>query len=77
MGINGSEQKEHCRLACQVKVKQDLEIEVEPEVFSVQKWKAQIVLWATPFGTGRDRPPVGRLLARVVRHVSSTGLRSL
>ena len=32
-----------CRLACQVKVKQDMEIEVEPEVFSVQKWQCTVV----------------------------------
>ena len=31
-----------CRLACQVKVKQDMEIEVEPEVFSVQKWQCTV-----------------------------------
>jgi Na+-transporting NADH:ubiquinone oxidoreductase subunit F len=32
-----------CRLACQVKVKQDMEIEVEPEVFSVQKWQCTVI----------------------------------
>lgn len=32
-----------CRLACQVKVKQDMEIEVEPEIFSVQKWQCTVI----------------------------------
>ncbi len=36
--INRGEAREGCRLSCQVKVKQDMKIEVEPEVFSVQKW---------------------------------------
>ncbi|MCA9538218.1 MAG: NADH:ubiquinone reductase (Na(+)-transporting) subunit F, partial [Myxococcales bacterium] len=37
--INRGEAREGCRLSCQVKVKQDLEIEVEPEIFSVRKWE--------------------------------------
>ena len=30
------------RLACQVKVKQDMNIEVEPEVFDVRKWQCRV-----------------------------------
>lgn len=30
------------RLACQVKVKQDMEIELEPEIFSVRKWECTV-----------------------------------
>ena len=40
--INRGEAREGCRLSCQVKVKQDLEIEVEPEVFSVRKWQCKV-----------------------------------
>ncbi len=36
--ISRGEAREGCRLSCQVKVKQDMRIEVEPEVFSVKKW---------------------------------------
>jgi Na+-transporting NADH:ubiquinone oxidoreductase subunit F len=36
--ISRGEAREGCRLSCQVKVKQDMHIEVEPEIFSVQKW---------------------------------------
>jgi Na+-transporting NADH:ubiquinone oxidoreductase subunit F len=36
--ISRGEAREGCRLACQVKVKQDMKIEVEPEIFSVKKW---------------------------------------
>ncbi|MFT5431302.1 MAG: Na+-transporting NADH:ubiquinone oxidoreductase subunit F [Myxococcota bacterium] len=36
--ISRAEAKHGCRLSCQVKVKQDMEIEVEPEIFSVRKW---------------------------------------
>ncbi|MCA9714953.1 MAG: 2Fe-2S iron-sulfur cluster binding domain-containing protein, partial [Myxococcales bacterium] len=36
--ISPKEARHGCRLSCQVKVKQDMEIEVEPEVFSVKKW---------------------------------------
>lgn len=31
-----------CRLSCQVKVKQDMKIEVEPEIFSVRKWQCTV-----------------------------------
>ena len=36
------EQKDHWRLACQVKVKQDMHIEVEPELFGVRQWKCKV-----------------------------------
>jgi Na+-transporting NADH:ubiquinone oxidoreductase subunit F len=36
--INRGEAREGCRLSCQVKVKQDMEIEIEPEIFGVRKW---------------------------------------
>ncbi len=34
--------REHVRLSCQVAVKQDLEIEIPPEVFSVKKWECTV-----------------------------------
>lgn len=40
--ISRGEAREGCRLACQVKVKNDLEIEVEPEIFSVRKWNCTV-----------------------------------
>ena len=36
------EAREGCRLSCQVKVKGDMEIEVEPEIFSVKKWVCKV-----------------------------------
>ena len=39
--ISRGEAREGCRLSCQVKVKQDMHIEVEPEIFSVQKWSCK------------------------------------
>ena len=36
--ISRGEAREGCRLSCQVKVKQDMSIELEPEIFSVRKW---------------------------------------
>ncbi len=35
--------KDGCRLSCQVKVKQDMEIRVPDSVFSVQKWECEVV----------------------------------
>ncbi|CAA0091649.1 Na(+)-translocating NADH-quinone reductase subunit F [BD1-7 clade bacterium] len=35
--------REHFRLACQVAVKQDMKIEVEPEFFGVKKWDCEVV----------------------------------
>ncbi len=36
--ISRGEAREGARLSCQVKVKQDMKIEIEPEIFSVRKW---------------------------------------
>lgn len=41
--ITRSEAKEHWRLACQVKVKQDMKIRVPDEVFSIKKWECEVV----------------------------------
>ncbi len=41
--ISPGEAKRGCRLACQVKVKRDLRIELPAEVFSVAKWKCRVV----------------------------------
>jgi Na+-transporting NADH:ubiquinone oxidoreductase subunit F len=40
--ISRGEAREGCRLSCQVKVKQDMRIEVEPEIFSVRKWECTV-----------------------------------
>lgn len=40
--ITRGEAREGCRLSCQVKVKQDMRIEVEPEIFSVKKWDCTV-----------------------------------
>lgn len=40
--INRREAREGKRLACQVKVKQDMKIEVEPEIFNVRKWRCKV-----------------------------------
>ncbi|MBL4686745.1 MAG: NADH:ubiquinone reductase (Na(+)-transporting) subunit F, partial [Nannocystaceae bacterium] len=40
--INRGQAREGCRLSCQVKVKQSMKIEVEPEIFSVRKWKCTV-----------------------------------
>ena len=37
--ITRGEAREGCRLSCQVKLKGDVRIEVEPEIFSVRKWE--------------------------------------
>ncbi|MBT6013804.1 MAG: NADH:ubiquinone reductase (Na(+)-transporting) subunit F [Flavobacteriales bacterium] len=37
------EQQEGIRLACQLKVKENMEIEVEPEIFSIKKWECEVV----------------------------------
>jgi Na+-transporting NADH:ubiquinone oxidoreductase subunit F len=41
--ISPGEARRGCRLACQVKVKGDMKIEVAPEVFSVRKWTCRVV----------------------------------
>jgi Na+-transporting NADH:ubiquinone oxidoreductase subunit F len=40
--ISRGEARTGCRLACQVKVKNDMEIEIEPEVFGVRKWECTV-----------------------------------
>ncbi len=41
--INKREAKEGCRLACQVAVKNDMEIELPDEVFGIKKWECTVV----------------------------------
>lgn len=41
--INKRQAKSGCRLACQVAVKQDMVIEVEDEIFGVQKWECEVI----------------------------------
>jgi Na+-transporting NADH:ubiquinone oxidoreductase subunit F len=41
--INRGEARRGCRLACQVKVKRDMAIEIAPEVFSVRKWRCKVI----------------------------------
>jgi Na+-transporting NADH:ubiquinone oxidoreductase subunit F len=40
--ISRGEARRGVRLACQVKVKQDMKIEVEPEIFNVRKWQCRV-----------------------------------
>jgi len=40
--ISRGEARAGCRLSCQVKVKGDMHIEVEPEIFSVRKWTCKV-----------------------------------
>ncbi|MGK0361716.1 MAG: Na+-transporting NADH:ubiquinone oxidoreductase subunit F [Bradymonadia bacterium] len=40
--ISRGEAAEGCRLSCQVKVKGDMRIELEPEIFSVRKWECTV-----------------------------------
>jgi Na+-transporting NADH:ubiquinone oxidoreductase subunit F len=40
--ISRGEARHGCRLSCQVKVKTDMRIEVEPEIFSVRKWACKV-----------------------------------
>ena len=41
--ISKREAAEGCRLSCQVAVKQDMDIEVPPEVFETKKWKCKVL----------------------------------
>ena len=41
--INKKEAKEGCRLACQVAVKTDMELELEEEIFGVKKWQCEVI----------------------------------
>ncbi len=40
--ISRGEAKDHWRLSCQVKVKQDLKIHVPDEIFNIQKWECTV-----------------------------------
>src|SRR5687768_14424658 len=40
--ITRGEEREGCRLSCQLKVKSDIAIEVEPELFSIRKWECAV-----------------------------------
>jgi Na+-transporting NADH:ubiquinone oxidoreductase subunit F len=40
--ISRGEAREGCRLSCQVKVKQDMKIEIPPEIFSVRRWTCKV-----------------------------------
>jgi Na+-transporting NADH:ubiquinone oxidoreductase subunit F len=41
--IKRREQKDNWRLACQVKVKEDMVVEVPEEVFGIKKWECEVV----------------------------------
>ncbi len=41
--LSRSEQKNNVRLGCQVKVKQDMRIEIPEEIFGIKKWEATVV----------------------------------
>jgi Na+-transporting NADH:ubiquinone oxidoreductase subunit F len=41
--VNLAERKENVRLACQVKVKQDMKIHVPEEIFGIKKWECEVV----------------------------------
>ncbi|KZN48333.1 NADH:ubiquinone reductase (Na(+)-transporting) subunit F [Pseudoalteromonas luteoviolacea] len=41
--ITKGEAREGCRLACQVAVKTDMEIEVEDSIFGVKKWECKVI----------------------------------
>jgi len=40
--VNRGEAREGVRLSCQVKVKQDMKIEIDPEIFNVRKWTCRV-----------------------------------
>jgi len=41
--LSRTEQKEKVRLSCQVKVKQDMRIEIPEEIFGIKKWECEVV----------------------------------
>jgi Na+-transporting NADH:ubiquinone oxidoreductase subunit F len=41
--INRGDAKRGCRLACQVKVKRDMTVEIAPEIFDVRKWRCKVI----------------------------------
>ncbi|MCP4645426.1 MAG: NADH:ubiquinone reductase (Na(+)-transporting) subunit F [bacterium] len=40
--INRGEARQGVRLSCQVKIKEDMKIEIPPEIFDVRKWKCKV-----------------------------------
>ena len=40
--ISKGQEREGCRLSCQVKVKQDMEIELPAEIFEIRKWECSV-----------------------------------
>ncbi len=41
--LSRTEQKEKVRLSCQVKVKQDMRIQIPEEIFGIKKWECEVV----------------------------------
>lgn len=41
--LSRTEQKEQVRLSCQVKVKQDMRIQIPEEIFGIKKWECEVV----------------------------------
>jgi Na+-transporting NADH:ubiquinone oxidoreductase subunit F len=41
--LNRKQVQDHLRLACQVKVKEDMEIKIPDEVFGIKKWECEVV----------------------------------
>ena len=41
--LSRAEQQGHVRLACQVKVKQDMKIRVPEEIFGIKKWECEVI----------------------------------
>ncbi len=41
--LSRTEQKEHVRLACQVKVKEDMKIGIPDEIFGIKKWECEVI----------------------------------
>ncbi|MDP5039689.1 MAG: NADH:ubiquinone reductase (Na(+)-transporting) subunit F, partial [Paraglaciecola sp.] len=41
--ISKKEAKHGCRLSCQLSIKQDMEIELEEEIFGIKKWDCEVV----------------------------------
>lgn len=41
--ISKKEAKEGCRLACQVAVKTDMQLEIDDEIFGVKKWQCEVI----------------------------------
>lgn len=40
--ISKREAKQGCRLSCQVNVKQDMSLDIDPEIFSIRKWECRV-----------------------------------